>query len=290
LDCDTTRAVVCERTPSFPSLCGDGDLNNTEACDDMGQTSRCDADCTFVACGDGVVNEDAGEECDDNDTVDTDACDAECHSTGLVAWFVADEARVNLARSRVHRLSLGRTGGEVALDGNGLFTPDDDMASVAEYAQVFGDASQLDLLDFAGEITIAFDIRLASTPPGDALLVGHTDGTDGVSVSLDGTTLSAGSIAGGTSALASATVDVFDDEWHHVAVTYDGVEWQLYLDGDAIGDPTASDQGSVMVDAPWTVFGTQAGARRVPIDTGMQKLRIYDRGLDASEIADIAEL
>ncbi len=47
-------------------LCGDGVVQEFagEECDDGGQTENCDADCTFPFCGDGIVNPLAYEVCD----------------------------------------------------------------------------------------------------------------------------------------------------------------------------------------------------------------------------------
>ncbi|MEM9453116.1 MAG: DUF4215 domain-containing protein [Myxococcota bacterium] len=47
------------------SICGNGALEDGEACDDAGDSALCDADCTPAACGDGTLNGVAGEECDD---------------------------------------------------------------------------------------------------------------------------------------------------------------------------------------------------------------------------------
>jgi cysteine-rich repeat protein len=44
----------------------------------MGESATCDDDCTLAECGDGVVNETAGEECDDGNTVGGDGCEATC--------------------------------------------------------------------------------------------------------------------------------------------------------------------------------------------------------------------
>src|SRR5690606_4097084 len=49
-----------------------------EDCDGMGESAMCDADCTIVMCGDGVVNTAAGEGCDDGNTIDTDGCSNAC--------------------------------------------------------------------------------------------------------------------------------------------------------------------------------------------------------------------
>jgi cysteine-rich repeat protein len=41
-------------------------------------TVTCDANCTFRLCGDGFVNPQGGEECDDGNADDTDACRNDC--------------------------------------------------------------------------------------------------------------------------------------------------------------------------------------------------------------------
>jgi len=44
--------------------CGDGVKNGAEACDTKGQSADCEAECTKVVCGDGIVNSLGGEECE----------------------------------------------------------------------------------------------------------------------------------------------------------------------------------------------------------------------------------
>lgn len=59
-------------------LCGDGVIQEGEACDDGNDvdTDDCRNDCTLPKCGDGVVQE--GEACDDGNNVDTDSCKNNC--------------------------------------------------------------------------------------------------------------------------------------------------------------------------------------------------------------------
>lgn len=64
--------------PAPPPDCGDGNLNEGEDCDDGRQTAACDRDCTFVECGDGVINDMAGEQCDDFNEDDGDGCSSIC--------------------------------------------------------------------------------------------------------------------------------------------------------------------------------------------------------------------
>ncbi|MBI4703267.1 MAG: hypothetical protein HY744_19290 [Deltaproteobacteria bacterium] len=61
--------------------CGNGTVEPGEECDTAGPTAKCDGDCTKAACGDGTLNPAAGEECDDGDTKDGDACSASCKVT-----------------------------------------------------------------------------------------------------------------------------------------------------------------------------------------------------------------
>ncbi len=84
-DDDPTR----DACPSGPlgncrlARCGDGFVHNRkggeEACDDgvsgiPRDSADCDQDCTRVVCGDGDKNVAAGENCDDGNTSDLDAC------------------------------------------------------------------------------------------------------------------------------------------------------------------------------------------------------------------------
>ncbi len=59
--------------------CGDGFVNQApEQCDDGNATDGdgCDSNCTFTACGNGVLT--APEECDDGNTFSGDGCDENC--------------------------------------------------------------------------------------------------------------------------------------------------------------------------------------------------------------------
>ncbi len=62
--------------------CGDGTSNAArgEECDTHGRSAACDGDCTLAICGDGNLNSSASELCDDGNTVDGDACSADCSS------------------------------------------------------------------------------------------------------------------------------------------------------------------------------------------------------------------
>lgn len=63
---------------AIPGSCGDGVVDEGEACDDGGESATCDVDCTPVECGDRRINRTAGEGCDDGNEVGDDACDPTC--------------------------------------------------------------------------------------------------------------------------------------------------------------------------------------------------------------------
>ena len=83
----TLRGFERART-ECTSVCGDGIKTRTEACDDgsadnTGGYGKCNADCTLgPRCGDGVLQADHGEQCDDGNLVNGDGCSAACKKTG----------------------------------------------------------------------------------------------------------------------------------------------------------------------------------------------------------------
>src|SRR5699024_9937425 len=68
------------------SICGNGIIEDGEACDDGGESATCNENCTVASCGDGLVNETAGETCDDGDNNGTpNHCNETCDGqTGAV--------------------------------------------------------------------------------------------------------------------------------------------------------------------------------------------------------------
>ena len=77
----TLRDFVRAKT-SCASVCGDGLLTPDEACDDgenKGGYGKCAEGCVYgPRCGDGVVQSDQGEQCDDQNRVDDDECNNAC--------------------------------------------------------------------------------------------------------------------------------------------------------------------------------------------------------------------
>lgn len=72
-ECNTTCTGITA------AVCGNGIIEAGEDCDTSGESATCNADCSAVLCGDGILNASAGEECDDgDDNADEAACTLSC--------------------------------------------------------------------------------------------------------------------------------------------------------------------------------------------------------------------
>lgn len=71
--------------------CHDGTVDPSEECDDGNtlNTDACVASCVLPACGDGYV-QDGVEDCDDGNTTDGDCCSSSCHFEGAGSSCAAD--------------------------------------------------------------------------------------------------------------------------------------------------------------------------------------------------------
>lgn len=82
---------ACERGGA---VCGNGVIEGDEACDDGSESAMCDADCTPVACGDGLGNATAGEACETTSSGSCPSCSGDCGTLtrpeGLHGWVDGD--------------------------------------------------------------------------------------------------------------------------------------------------------------------------------------------------------
>lgn len=64
--------------------CGNGIVEAGETCDERGESAECNADCTDVVCGDGIINETAGEVCD-GAMLSGETCESQGFTVGELA-------------------------------------------------------------------------------------------------------------------------------------------------------------------------------------------------------------
>lgn len=86
----------CDENCKFKDDCGDGIIQEeSEECDDANDESGdgCSFDCQIEACGDGVIQGSAGEECDDGNEVDDgNGCSARCRANNLCGNGIVESA------------------------------------------------------------------------------------------------------------------------------------------------------------------------------------------------------
>lgn len=112
---------------------------------------------------------------------------------------------------------------------------------------------------------------------------GHTlvgEGNDGALVKFDDDRLSLEVFAVGD--VARATVPTLDLEWHHVAVTKDGADVHLYVDGVDVTGPV-TDRTVVDEDTALQIGGD--GFSGSPAAAAIDEVAIYDTALAPDRIA-----
>jgi hypothetical protein len=162
-----------------------------------------------------------------------------------------------------------------AVGGGTALAFDDD----GDYVAVQGDESDFDFQ----ELTIAFWIK---TP-------GFTDGYEGLVTKGDSSWRvheSDGSgyvefYANGLSDGLRSTQLITDDVWHHFAVTYDGSDLTIYVDGAL--DISAARSGTISHTNAPVAIGTNSDITYRYFNGLLDEVRIYNRALSATDVAQL---
>ena len=85
----------------------------------------------------------------------------------------------------------------------------------------------------------------------------------------------------------SDPVTITDDKWHHIAATYNGSQMCIYIDGQLNNSINASGQIATNNTPVW-IGNNMADTSDTLQAANLKDVRIYNRGLIASEIAAIA--
>ncbi len=134
-DATDSDATDSSSSTTSSSVCGDGEVEGNEECDDGNDddTDDCTNACLLPACGDGIVYKGV-EQCDDGNLDDSDVCtslceDAKCGDGFVYAGFEAcddgnddsDDACTNLCEvAKCGDGHVYQAGGEVCDDGQNI--------------------------------------------------------------------------------------------------------------------------------------------------------------------------
>jgi cysteine-rich repeat protein len=277
--CDTLRQYVCSSRPATYPSCGDGTRDPGEPCDSGAASEECDADCTAPHCGDGVVNTAAGEECDDGNAEELDACSSQCARTGLVAHLPLDEQLGSIAWDRASYLFHGdvRRGGSFEVGNQGVA-----LDGTSKFVEIpIGRAPSV-----IGRTTLMLLAKPAALPLPDGLhdLIGHNSSGTETYLRFDGAVVQAGSWWSTGEHNVNYAVDWSSPDWHHLAARYNGVRWSLFIDGALVASLDSAN-GSLDVDGPWEIGGRVSGRY---FSGNLKDVRIYDRDLPNASIAAIS--
>jgi len=151
----------------------------------------------------------------------------------------------------------------------------------------FGDPSYLDI---TGDITLSIWVRTNAPTSERKVFAKWADAGSQFSYLLS--ILSNGraqfaTFTGGTDIVAGTT-DLDDDDWHHIAGTYDGSNIRVYVAG--VEENSAAASGSInSTTAPVRIgAGSGGSGTEEPYDGGAGHGAIWDAALTAQEIASLA--
>ena len=174
--------------------------------------------------------------------------------------------------------TVGKIGGALELDGTGDYV----------------NCGNGDILNITRQVTLAAWVKADSDfayPDWSGIIMRGGPNIDTFALYYNGPGQQIGFKTTGTnpSWMAVPAAGLFDDEWHHVAATYDGTKKLIYLDDEQIG--TMDSTGSIETSTGRLLLGagrdlTQPTHLLVGL---LDDARIYDGALTQIEIQSIME-
>ncbi len=151
-----------------------------------------------------------------------------------------------------------------------------------------GNPSALDLT--GTEVTLSLWVRASSNGVEKKILAKWADagGQFSYLLSILGSDLPLGAINTGVNSVVTGTTDVVDGQWHHLALTYDGSDVRLYVDG--VEEDSDPETGSLNSGTAPVRLGAGSGGAGTenPYTGDLGHAAIWDVGLSASEVASLA--
>ncbi len=145
------------------------------------------------------------------------------------------------------------------------------------------------ILNITGQITVSAWIQIQATG-GNRNIVEHgysTSPNGEVFLRLNGSNYQFGTWNGSTYYVSTAIPSGDVGSWVHLAGVYDGTAWRLYRNGVLLASQTAS-VGALAVNANWEIGASAVSSDRRFFKGGIDDVHIYNTGLTAAQVADLA--
>jgi hypothetical protein len=204
------------------------------------------------------------------------------NDTGLVAYYPLDDTGVAPDESGHGDDNDGTVEGNpsesVGIFGSGAYALDGND----DYVRI-DDSASLEMSD-TDEVTVSAWVKLDAIQSGWRAIFQHSDTSYNLQLA-DGKDPEF-TIYDGTWYSAAAGFSLSPDSWYHLVGTFDGNTAKLYVDGTEVDDESGPDE----IDS---ASGTDAGlgenvdAPGRHLDGSIDELRVYDRALDAGDVADL---
>ena len=137
-------------------------------------------------------------------------------------------------------------------------------------------------------LTVSVWIKATSqSNPNDEIVANRHDGTKvGWDFRYTGSNVEAQFYnAGGSLVTLPGSSNITLNVWTHVAVTFTGMNWVIYLNGSADNSGAVSSTAIVPSDEPLYIAGRAAGGATSDFGGSIDDVRIYNRALSAAEIS-----
>jgi len=206
------------------------------------------------------------------------------NDSGLVAYYPLDDPGDAPDESGYGDDNDGTVEGSpsesVGIFGSGGY----DLDGTDDYIEV-DDSASLEMSD-TDEVTVSAWVKLDEIRPGWRAIFQHSDTS--YNLHLDDGKNPEFTIYDGTWYSAAAGSSLGPDDWVHLVGTFDGDKARLYVDGTEVDQVSAPND----IDSAGGVnagLGENVDASGRHLDGSIDEVRVYNRSLSASEVADLNE-
>ncbi len=204
----------------------------------------------------------------------------------LVAWWKLDEGGGTVVND-----SSGN-GNKGTVSGNPTWVPGKLGGAFSSNASGYVDCGNSPSLNPTDGITICLWIKspgFGTNAWGAFVSKGDTGGSYRFGRNNTGNSIHMGLV--GVTASGNPWFDgiktVADDQWHHIAATYDGAQMQLWVDDEV--DNTFAATGKISASTTRVMIGENADATNRTVVATFDDIRIYNRALKAEELKLVAK-